>query len=352
VLRAPHSQSRPATHCSLITQDSTGNILDDEALIDTLEGAKATSEAIKGRLAEAEVTERLINASRAEYCSVSNRGSVIYFTIASLALVDSMYQYSLAYFKQLFSHCLDSTAPAPELPQRLAALLEHVTAFLYRTVCRGLFERHKAMFAFVICTAIQREEGSLVEAEWIYLLRGGPARASSPRDPGCPAFISAAAWAALAGLESNVAAFKGLLDGVTADPESWRAIAQSDTPWRVQPPPWSEAAREATDMQMLLLGKCWREHGLHAGVEVWLGSQEQSWACSPVLPPSQHTEKITHCRTTSGDTLATISWAASPRRSSTCTVTQRPARPSYSSSPPAWTQPPRCCASVRRKATR
>jgi dynein heavy chain len=71
---------------------SKGNILDDEALINNLAQSKNTAVAIAGRLAEAEQTSKEINRARESYRIVANRGSVLYFVIASLGSIDAMYQ--------------------------------------------------------------------------------------------------------------------------------------------------------------------------------------------------------------------------------------------------------------------
>lgn len=55
-----------------LLKESQGNILDDELLINTLNNSKLTSGVIKGRVREAEETEKEINASREEYRCVSH----------------------------------------------------------------------------------------------------------------------------------------------------------------------------------------------------------------------------------------------------------------------------------------
>jgi dynein heavy chain len=40
---------------------------------------------------------------REQYRDVSNRGSILFFVIASLSSVDPMYQNSLAYFMKIFN---------------------------------------------------------------------------------------------------------------------------------------------------------------------------------------------------------------------------------------------------------
>lgn len=92
-----------------LLSESEGNILDDEVLINTLSDSKRTSITISERVAEAEVTEVDINEKRSRYLEVATRGSIIYFVIADLATVDPMYQYSLAYYKQLFQRCIDDS---------------------------------------------------------------------------------------------------------------------------------------------------------------------------------------------------------------------------------------------------
>ena len=47
------------------------------------------------------MTEEKITLAREKYRPVATRGSVMYFVVASMAEVDSMYQYSLKYFKQV-----------------------------------------------------------------------------------------------------------------------------------------------------------------------------------------------------------------------------------------------------------
>lgn len=71
--------------------DVKGEILDDEALIETLGQSKRTSELIQVRMAKAEETATEIDATREQYRVVATRGSLLYFVIADMGLVDPMY---------------------------------------------------------------------------------------------------------------------------------------------------------------------------------------------------------------------------------------------------------------------
>ena len=55
--------------------------------------------------------------------------------------------------------------------------------------CRGLFETHKMIFSFLICTAIHRQATIILPEEWNFFLRGG--RVPEPLPP-CPKKLEAA----------------------------------------------------------------------------------------------------------------------------------------------------------------
>lgn len=135
--------------------ESTGNILDDEKLIETLDASKVclcslmgcvlfqpippqqvTSGQISKRLVEAEQTEAQISTAREKYRPVAARGSVMYFVVALLAEVDPMYQYSLKYFNQLFNTCIEQSEASTDLEKRLNTLLKNTTSTVYNNVAR------------------------------------------------------------------------------------------------------------------------------------------------------------------------------------------------------------------------
>lgn len=43
---------------------------------------------------------------------------------------------------------------------------------LYNNICRGLFESHKLLYSFLICTSIMRNAKRIPEDCWKFLLRG------------------------------------------------------------------------------------------------------------------------------------------------------------------------------------
>jgi len=56
--------------------------------------------------------------------------------------------------------------------QRLGILIVSISEILYTNVSRGLFERDKLIYSFLIATSIKRQSKAIDEAVWNLLLRG------------------------------------------------------------------------------------------------------------------------------------------------------------------------------------
>ncbi|CAM9277540.1 unnamed protein product [Ascophyllum nodosum] len=178
-----------------LLSNSSGNILDDEVLINTLADSKTTSSVIKARVEESEKTGAEIDIARKRYTAVAIRGSIIYFVIADLSGIDPMYQYSLQYYQALFDRCMDGADRSDDLAQRLANLVSYSTRIVYGNICRGLFERHKLLFSALICFQILRHRTDIQRDEWGLFLRGAGLvdRSAQPPNPD-PTRLTAAQW--------------------------------------------------------------------------------------------------------------------------------------------------------------
>jgi len=51
-------------------------------------------------------------------------------------------------------------------------LNDYFTLSLYRNVCRSLFERHKLLFSFLLCTKIMFGDSKIDMGEWRFFLAG------------------------------------------------------------------------------------------------------------------------------------------------------------------------------------
>lgn len=199
--------------------ESEGNILDNEELVNTLNDSKHTSQAISRRLEEAEKTEASISAAREKYRPVASKGSIMYFVVADLGLIDPMYQFSLRYFTQLFNLTIQNSTKANELEKRLQILLSETTVAVYTNVSRGLFEKDKLVFSFMLCAEILKLNGKITNKEWILFLRGAPGSMDKKR-PAKPnlEWISEQHWNNACDLAANLEVFKTLPEEIQSQP--------------------------------------------------------------------------------------------------------------------------------------
>ncbi|DBA95316.1 TPA: Dynein heavy chain cytoplasmic [Trebouxia sp. C0006] len=160
---------------------ASGNILDNQELIGTLEEAKSKAVEITQKLAEASATASQIEEVRARYKPAALRGAVLFFVLASLAAISNMYEYSLASFLAVFSLTLDTSKKAPSLEARLRNIVEALTFDVYNYTCLSLFECHKLMFSFQMTQKILEAEGEGDAVQLDFFLKGNLALEKNSR---------------------------------------------------------------------------------------------------------------------------------------------------------------------------
>ncbi len=89
------------------------------------------------------------------WCAQATRGSILYFVIADLAMVDTMYQYSLPAFSRLYNLRMERSKRSSVLEERLQILIDDITTSFYLNVCRGLFGVHKLLYSFLIAVQVR-----------------------------------------------------------------------------------------------------------------------------------------------------------------------------------------------------
>lgn len=215
---------------------ASGNILDDEELINALALSKKTSTAINIRIHEAETTTREINNTREEYRVIATRGSVIYFVVAALNTADPMYSYSMQYYKALVFQRLVKTEKKQVVQERLELLIGDITTSIYSNVCRGTFEKDKLLFAFLIAANIELEAKTIENAEWQLFLIGTPpveevlALKPLPEDFDSIG-ISKRHWFDMVLLEHYLPLkFSGLTEGFQRSPREWISFFTHEDP--------------------------------------------------------------------------------------------------------------------------
>ena len=234
-----------------------GNLVDDDSLIEVLANTKLIAEDVAEKLAGSVEAEKKINTLREEYRPVATRGSIIYFLIAEMSLVNAMYQTSLAQFLRLFDDAIQKSAPSPIPSKRITNIIEFSTFHLYQFVSRGLFETHKSLFVLQLCLKIHLDAGKVSAEEYSCLLKGGAALDLSRVRPKPFEWIPDKAWLNLAQLCESVQIFKHILEQVERGEEVWKRWFDLEKPEQGKIPDGYE--RVLGVFHRLLLVRCWRE---------------------------------------------------------------------------------------------
>jgi len=153
-------------------------ILQNTALIISLEDTKSTSTEIKEQQIIAKDTEIKINILREVYRRVAAEGAMLYFLLIQLCIVDHMYQYSLESFTTFFFKAIEKAEQFEDEEPRVLALREMIRMTIYQWVSRGLFERHKPIFRTQLCFRLMQKQIFSVDysEKEMYFLLNCPSR--------------------------------------------------------------------------------------------------------------------------------------------------------------------------------
>ena len=105
-----------------------------------------------------------------------------------------MYQYSLDWFIDLFIRGIADSEPSSELAQRMDNLNTYFQYFLYRNVCRSLFEKDKLVFSLLLCQCLLVGYDKLDQTEWRFLLTGGILLGDLEEKNPAPAWLGDKQW--------------------------------------------------------------------------------------------------------------------------------------------------------------
>uniref|UniRef100_A0A3B5MPU2 Dynein heavy chain ATP-binding dynein motor region domain-containing protein n=1 Tax=Xiphophorus couchianus TaxID=32473 RepID=A0A3B5MPU2_9TELE len=143
---------------------STGNMLDNTELVETLEETKLKSTEVSSeystiKLKLAQKTSVDIDKLRDGYRPAAKRGAILFFVLTDMALVNSMYQYSLASYLKVFDMSLRKARPDSSLLKRLENIINTLTYNVYNYGCTAPIHNKcclKALYKKVISVQSQQ----------------------------------------------------------------------------------------------------------------------------------------------------------------------------------------------------
>lgn len=264
-----------------MVKDAGNDILDTDHLVNKLDQSKVQSEKISKDLEEAEMTANTINKERKAYKPIASRGSIIYFVIASLALVDTMYNYSLEYFNKLFNQRLEKSEMHANVPKRVEILIDDITLSFYEKICRGLFVRDQMLYAFLIVMNVLLQVGDEVnQIEWGFFLKGPQITYKVDEDYNID-YIKEEVYLKFLSMQECGDSFKEIKDSIINDSSVWKEYIKSEDPFNFKLPEKIES--KATDFQKLVLIKTIREEMLIPSVKQFIEKkfQDQRFVKAP-----------------------------------------------------------------------
>nr|XP_049704637.1 dynein beta chain, ciliary-like [Helicoverpa armigera] len=202
------------------------DILSDSALVINLETTKKTAADIEIKVEEGKITAVKIDEARERYRRAAARASLLYFILNDLYKINPMYQFSLKAYSVVFKDALAKADPADELEARVMNLLDSITFAVFVYTSRGLFERDKLVFLFLITLQVLQSEGKVDPRELDFLLKFAVAPENSPYN-----WLTNISWGGIIAL-SKMDAFENLDKDIEGAAKRWQKYTEGEAPER------------------------------------------------------------------------------------------------------------------------
>lgn len=148
--------------------ESQGNLLENQALLETLIKSKAKSAQVSAALEESAQASEKLDVERNQYKPFAAKGADLYFSVNALQSVNHMYQYSLQSFRKIFKRTLSSVNPELSFQEKIVQLCSTLERNVLFFVGRALFKKDRLMFA--VHLVHEMKPNLFRENEWEYFL--------------------------------------------------------------------------------------------------------------------------------------------------------------------------------------
>ena len=222
--------------------ESSGNILDDDKVIDTLETLKREAAEITRKVEETDVVMREVEQVTAEYLPLAQACSSVFFVMEQLSLVNHFYQFSLRFFLEIFDHVLHHNPNLGNVTDhgiRRDILLKDLFLVVFKRTSRALLHRDHLMLAMLLAQVKLRGVEDITE-ELDFLLDSGDGLASvaaATQQGQSHPLLSPDQVVRLESFAKH-AIFKPVERHIIDHEAEWMPFLESSTPEACVPMPW------------------------------------------------------------------------------------------------------------------
>lgn len=170
--------------------ESQGNILDDDKVIDTLETLKKEAAEVTTQVEETDSIMTEVEEATSVYVPLAKACSALFFILDQLNLISHFYQFSLRFFLEIFESVLlknPSLATVRDPQERLQILRRDLFVQVYKRTTRALAHHDHILLAVLLASVWARDldDGDAFDSvEFSFLLEGGDAVGQTPVDLG------------------------------------------------------------------------------------------------------------------------------------------------------------------------
>lgn len=273
---------------SLLTalNESEGNILDDDKVIDTLETLKKEAAEVTSKVEETDAIMQEVDQVTAEYVPLAKACSSIFFVLDQLHLISHFYQFSLRFFLDIFDFVLRRNPHlngVTDPKQRLDILMRDLFLVVFQRTSKALAHHDHVMLAMLLAQIKAREEGhadTLDSEEYEFLLEGGNVAAAAAAASGGSDAAQANNGSTQRRGDGEVEAmldeeqlarvqvfkrltfFRTIEEHMEANTNRWLAFLTSNSPETAVPNFWSQEEDAGDDLadqvRKMLVVKCLR----------------------------------------------------------------------------------------------
>jgi dynein heavy chain 1 len=229
--------------------ESTGNILDDDKVIGTLETLKREAAEITRKVEETDIVMKEVEQVTAEYLPLAQACSSVFFILEQLNLVNHFYQFSLQFFLDIFDYVLHhnpNLKNVTDYHKRREILVNDLFLIVYKRTSRALLHRDYVMLA-VLLAQVKLRGVEDISDELEFLLESGQGIVGVPNaSSGERPTSSVLSSDQMMHLEdyAKQSLFKPVLNHVVERPDDWVPFLQSANPETIVPLPWEPTTRE------------------------------------------------------------------------------------------------------------